>query len=123
MRKPLLTALIVGALGAAPTSPVALAHRGQSRSPAALTARACHDHAGKVEGDGEYSDGAIQSARGVTCRRALSLVKPRYHWIYAHWHRAYHDGFRIARFRCHMKLYGPDYLKICVSGRRRFTFV
>lgn len=92
-------------------------------SPIAGMARACHNHAGRVEGDGEYTDGAIQSAVGISCRRALQLVKPRYHWIYKHWEQAYHHGFRIGAFRCHITPDGPNDLKSCVHRNKRFAFV
>jgi hypothetical protein len=91
--------------------------------PMASSARTCHNHAGTFEGDGEYSDGAVQEASGISCARALALVKTRYHWIYAHWNQAYHHGFRIRSFSCHMKPEGPDDLKICRDGHRRFDFV
>jgi hypothetical protein len=34
-------------------------------------------HVGRAVGDGEYSDGAMLNAKGIRCRAALALVKPR----------------------------------------------
>ena len=119
MRRPVMIVLVVGVVswlgGAVPT----LASPGAT----AVVARACHNHAGTVEGDGEYTDGAIQEAAGISCHQALALVKPRYRWIYKHWSQAYHHGFRLGQFHCHMTPEGPDVLKSCVSGKRRFDFV
>ena len=117
--KVVVSALVCGSVVAIP----AAAREASSSSPRAVAARACHNHAGRLEGDGEYTDGAILSARGISCKRALDLVKPRYHWLYAHWNRAYHHGFRIKSFHCRIKLYGPNYLKTCDSGHRQFKFV
>ncbi len=105
------------------TAIAASAAAAPSRSVTAFSARACHNHPGIPEGDGEYSDGAILQADGISCRGALALVKSRYHWIYAHWDRAYYDGFRLHGFRCRMRQEGPDVLKTCVNRHRRFEFV
>jgi len=115
-----LLAVVAVAVGAVTAGPPATAR--QARLPIAKAARACHNHAGTAEGDGEYSDGAIQSADGISCAHALALVRPRYRWIYAHWSQAYRHGFRIGSFRCRITPDGPDALKSCVYGRRRFSF-
>jgi hypothetical protein len=94
-----------------------------ARSPVAGMARACHNHAGKVEGDGEYTDGAILSAVGISCGQALTLVKPRYHWIYAHFRQAYQHGFQLGAFSCRITPDGPDDLKSCVHADQHFAFI
>jgi hypothetical protein len=113
-----ITALAIGACLAPAT---ALAR--PAGQPAASIARACHNHAGKIEGDGEYTDGAMVNAVGISCKRALAIVKPRYHWLYAHFEHAYHHGWRFGVFSCHMELVGPDDVKHCVDHRRSFTFL
>ena len=123
MRRSLLAILAGAAIGSVLIGASTAALGQQARSPVATLARACHNHAGAVEGDGEYSDGAIQAAFGISCLRALALVKPRYHWIYAHWREAYGHGFRIRGFRCHITPDGPNDLKTCIDGRRHFDFV
>lgn len=123
MRRSLFGVVVVAAIGAAIVATPVAAHRPRSPGPVAAASRACHNHAGRVEGDGEYTDGAIQSVHGISCARALALVSPRYRWIYAHWNQAYHHGFRIGSFHCRITPDGPDDLKSCSDGRRRFSFV
>ena len=104
-----------------------------ARAPAAV-ARATNAaqnclayHAGNIEGDGEYSDGAMLSARGITCRRAFGLVRPRYGRVLSRERDISLNGqlphFRLGLFRCHFTPSGPDTLKTCVSPRARFTFL
>jgi hypothetical protein len=123
MRWSVVAVLVAGMVGAAFVATPAAAHGHPPRVPVAAAARACHNHSGKVEGDGEYTDGAIQSANGISCGRALALVKPRYRWIYTHWNQTYHHGFRIGSFHCRITPDGPDDLKSCTDGRRRFSFI
>lgn len=78
-------------------------------------------HAGRVEGDGEYSDGAIIWVNHITCRRALALVKPRYHRI-----RLMRIGhhFRLGQFACRITYPGgPDTVKVCRYRADGFRFV
>ena len=121
LRSLISTLAAVGLVIAIAADPAA-ANRTRLSPPIAAVARACHNHAGKAEGDGEYTDGAIQDAYGISCNRALALVKPRYHWINAHWHQTYRHGFRIGAFSCHITPQGPNALKTCVDRNRRFDF-
>lgn len=94
----------------------------------ASTAENCGSyHAGTVEGDGEYSDGAMLAASGISCRSAFALVKSRYHWVLRREQDVSLAGklpkFRLGSFRCRFSPTGPDTLKICVSRSARFTFV
>jgi hypothetical protein len=119
----LIYVLVTAAVGAS-TYLAPPAARGRSaEQPVAVMARVCHNHAGRVEGDGEYTDGAMLSAHGISCRRAFALVKPKYPWIYANWRHAYKHGFRLGAFRCRITPDGPNDLKSCTDGKRRFTFI
>jgi hypothetical protein len=85
---------------------------------AAVAAECTGVHAGQGVGDGEYSDGAMLNAKGISCRAALALVKPRYHAIL--------EGkgpFTLGKFRCTRSFDGPNTLKTCVDGSRRFQFL
>ena len=88
--------------------------------------RDCHYlHAGHSVGDGESTMGTILRATGVSCRRALKIVKRSYRRVL----RIERESgkptgrFRLGRFRCHWKLEGPNNVKRCAAGRRRFVFL
>jgi hypothetical protein len=78
-------------------------------------------HAGRDQGDGEYSDGAVVWVKNISCRQALALVKPAYPTIRHLTGRSGH--FRLGKFSCSYKLEGPDRLEACSHGRAGFRFV
>jgi hypothetical protein len=84
-------------------------------------------HAGHPVGDGQYSDGAVTTARNISCGRALALVKPRYTWILKREPSGVppsrYRPFRLGPFVCRYSFDGPVTLKSCVHGRARFTFI
>jgi hypothetical protein len=88
--------------------------------------RNCHYlHAGHSVGDGETSRGTILSATGISCRRVLKIVKRGY-WRVLRIERESGKPtgrFHLGRFRCHWKLEGPNNVKRCAAGRRRFVFL
>ncbi len=75
-------------------------------------------HAGKALGDGEYSDGAMISATGISCGAAFSLIRPQYSKILRGT-----GPFMLGKFSCTRSLDGPDTLKTCVDGAKRFQFL
>lgn len=78
-------------------------------------------HAGSVEGDGEYSDGAVIWVRGISCQAALDLVKPQYERI-----RVLSVGshFQLGMFACSITYPGgPDTIKVCGLGEQEFRFL
>jgi hypothetical protein len=81
----------------------------------------CTNHAGQPLGDGEYSDGAILSTKGISCAHALALVKPRYKRILRG--GTANSSFRIGPYHCRYQPDGPNRLKICADGTRRFEFI
>jgi hypothetical protein len=111
---------------------------GSAVSPSASTAAAsaplraggriidCHYlHAGREVGDGESTEGTILSATLLSCRHALRIVRPRYKEVL----RIEAESgtptgsFRLGGFGCGWRRQGPDTLKSCADGRRRFTFL
>lgn len=101
---------------------------GATLSDHAVTLDCSQYHAGHVLGDGEYSEGAVQTARNVSCARALALVRPRYKWIIERESRTVDQAtkippFHLGPFTCRYTPEGPDTLKTCTRGAARFTFV
>jgi hypothetical protein len=85
------------------------------------TGHAVSCHAGKVEGDGEYTDGAVIWVRGITCERALGLVKPRYSAIKL---MAVGTHFKLGTFGCRITYPGgPNTVKVCSHDKRGFRFL
>lgn len=103
---------------------------GGSGSTRAEAARTCANHAGKVEGDGQYTDGAIEYAVGISCSEALALVKPRYRGLFnngsplfGHGRDPFKVSFMIGGYDCYLTPYGPVDLGVCVDRSRRFAFI
>jgi hypothetical protein len=93
---------------------------------ASAATRNCHYlHAGHSVGDGESTRGTILRAKGISCRGALKLVKRSYARVLRieRESRKPTGRFRLGRFRCHWKLEGPNNVKRCAAGRRRFVFL
>lgn len=88
------------------------------RAAASAATRCRGVHAGRAVGDGEYSDGAMLNATGISCRAALALVKPRYHGILEG-----EGPFTLGQFHCTRSFDGPDTLKTCVDRDRHFQFL
>jgi hypothetical protein len=80
-------------------------------------------HAGSPLGDGEYSEGAILDASGISCKQALALVRPRYRALYRDNRVGAGRSFRIGAFACKSYLDGPNLLKRCLAQHRRFDFI
>lgn len=82
-------------------------------------------HAGHQVGDGEFSDGAMISAKHISCSHALGIVKPHYrHILHLEGLAGTPTGsFRLGRFQCHWRLEGPNATKRCAAGRQQFTFI
>jgi hypothetical protein len=109
---------------------VVLVALGESAIPAIATVaggpgvaratKAVSCHAGKMLGDGEYSDGAVIWVKNMTCRQALALVKPRYDTIRT---TPVSGHFRLGKFLCRVELSGPDTVKICSYRNRGFHFL
>jgi hypothetical protein len=103
---------------------------GGSGSIGAEVAHTCANHAGRLEGDGQYSDGAIDTAVGVTCRAALALVKPRYPSLFGSGGTLFGPGrdpfkrsFIVGGYNCYLTPDGPVDLAVCVQKSHRFTFI
>jgi hypothetical protein len=103
---------------------------GGSGSAGAEVARTCSNHAGRVEGDGQYTDGAITYAVGINCSQALALVKPRYPGLFGPGSSLFGPGrnpyklsFMIGGYECYLTPDGPVDLAVCTDRSRRFTFI
>jgi hypothetical protein len=121
------TAALAAAAAFAPMAVMASAD-GATLGDHAVTLNCRQYHAGHVLGDGEYSEGAIQTARNVSCAHALVLVRPRYKWIVERESRTVVQAteippFHLGPFTCRYTPEGPDTLKTCTRGAARFTFV
>ena len=120
MCRMLVCLLIVLALGAACDSPstIAMAAPGRGGQRCGLAY-----HAGSPVGDGEYTEGAILDTRGISCKQALALVRPRYRGLYRDNRVGAGRSFRIGAFACKSYLDGPNLLKRCLARHRRFDFI
>jgi hypothetical protein len=121
------TAALAAAAAFAPAAAMASAD-GAALGGHAVALNCRQYHAGHVLGDGEYSEGAIQTARNVSCAHALALVRPRYKWIVERESKTVNQAaeippFHLGPFTCRYTPEGPDTLKTCTRGAARFTFV
>jgi hypothetical protein len=123
---PLKLNLLVGVLAAVAvlllsTIPSLAAIRSPTARSASVPRNCQRFYAGPEVGDGEHTGGALQGARGVSCAKAWSLVRPNYRHVIK-LSIAGVRFFTLGNFRCHFDPQGPVTLKICGRPGAVFFF-